>query len=349
MTDDLRASLDEVEDYEQTVRAILAFAAFVVHDGTHTRQGAVFGLGRRMHTSPRNPISPSRTVTPDLVAQKSPEYGLTAEVKKSLSKDSEHWKSHITQLRKYDDDLTGWWTEDESIGTSDAVILVHHSRSRPFTRLVRELAETKSDDIGDRSCVVEFVRSDEREPYYSFRLEFGQISDEELAARLDVAVEVPFNRVLSSFPNLKYYDSEPPLSLLLTNLWLDVFPTLAAETQRDEELKAYRVSVSVGDVAAELQRAYGSANLRADSHSVEFPKNSWVRKAFDRLVDYGLGTRPASDSDRYEVHYRRFKGDVLERFVVLEQDWESSRKRPRASQVEQLTLLLGPDSSGESS
>ena len=333
MMDDLVAKLNEVEDYEQTVRVILAFAAFVVHDGVEQREGAEFGLGRRMNTSPHNAISPSIVVTPDLVAQKSSTYGLIVEVKKSLPQNTEYWRAYVRQLRKYDDYLTGWWTEDESLETVNVIILVHHSRSRPFTRLLKELAQTNPEEVGDRSCVVEFIRSDERVPYYSYRLEFGEIADAELAGRVADGVEVPFNKVLSSFPNLKYYDSEPPLALLLTNLWLDVLPALAADKERDEKLKAHRVLASVQEVTAELQRAYGSSTLSEDSRSVQFPKKMWVRKGFDRLVSYGLGASLDGDADRYEIYYRRFNVDVLERFVQLAHDWESSHREPQPQQA----------------
>ncbi|MEK6303015.1 MAG: hypothetical protein AABO41_20070 [Acidobacteriota bacterium] len=74
--------LNEVVDYEQTVSALLAFAALVVHDGNSLRQDAEFGFGRRM-TRVRDD-GRETDVTPDLVAQKSLSYGIVAEAKKSL-------------------------------------------------------------------------------------------------------------------------------------------------------------------------------------------------------------------------------------------------------------------------
>ena len=60
---DLSVLLNEIDDYNQTVKAILAFAAFVVHDAVARRADAEFGFGRRMETSPENQIQPSTVNT----------------------------------------------------------------------------------------------------------------------------------------------------------------------------------------------------------------------------------------------------------------------------------------------
>src|SRR6266496_1801480 len=45
--------LNDAVDYEQTVKALLAFAAFIVHEGDSRRPGSQFGFGRRMTSSDR--------------------------------------------------------------------------------------------------------------------------------------------------------------------------------------------------------------------------------------------------------------------------------------------------------
>ena len=93
--------------------ALLLFSALIVHDGREVREGGHFGFGRRMDTSVNNPVIPSSTVTPDLVAQKAEDFGIVAEIKRSLSSDPTTWTQHIDQIRKYDDRLKGWWTNTE--------------------------------------------------------------------------------------------------------------------------------------------------------------------------------------------------------------------------------------------
>jgi len=337
--DERATSRDEVVDYDQTVKAILAFAALVVHDGVARRSGAEFGFGRRMSTSADNPAQPSSEITPDLVAQKSSIYGVVAEAKKSLDRDESHWRRHINQLRKYDDSLVGWWTIDETIERSDAMMLVHHSRSRPFTRVLDQAAHNGPDAVGPNSCVVEFINSLETATYYFFRLEYGKIGDSELAGRLADGVQVPLDEVLRSFPNVRYYDSEPPLPRLLTDLWTDVLPAMAADSEYDNGLKAYRVYASVKAVTSELQRAYGSETLRRDSRSAEFPRQIWVRNAFERLSAYGLATPPSNGSDVFEIHYRPFRKDVLERFIDLGLDWKRRHETGRKDGIKEETLF----------
>jgi hypothetical protein len=73
----------------------------------------------------------------EVVAQKSEAYRVVAEVKRSLPSDRTKWRSHVAQVRKYDDDLIGWWTDDNRIGEADTALLLHQSRSRAFIAVLR--------------------------------------------------------------------------------------------------------------------------------------------------------------------------------------------------------------------
>lgn len=337
----LKATRDRVNDYAQTVNAILAFAAFVVHDGESQRPNSEFGFGRRMTTSLINPKSPSTNVTPDLVAQKSVKYGVVAEAKKSLAKNQSNWIVHVEQLRKYDDDLEGWWTEDEKISHSDAVMLIHQSRGRQFVRFLENQKDTVPDSVGPNTCVVEFNESEETLAYYFFRLEFGSIPDVELGERLDIGVEVPLDKLRMSFPNIQYYDAEPPMPLLLTHLWTNVFPAMREHGEYDDKTKSTKIKASVADLSAELQRAFGSKALRQDDRSGEFPKQRWVREAFERLVKYRLATPSSGEDERYIIYYRSFRDDVLDRFVKLEVEKVEGKKAEVGE--EQISMFPGLD------
>ncbi|MFC1620171.1 hypothetical protein ACFL45_09520 [Candidatus Neomarinimicrobiota bacterium] len=308
---------NKIEDYEQTVQALLAFAAFVVHDGQSFRPSSRFGLGRRMLTSEKNIVNPSADITPDLVAQKSSDYGIIAEAKKSLSKDQENWLHDLTQLRKYDDDLVGWWTGDEKITTADTILLVHISRSRQFARFFSD-SQTDEIKVGPNTSIVEFSRADESTTFFFFRLEEGNISDKDLAPGLEDGIPVPLDKVLESFGTITYYDREPPIVFLVKELWLMVFPEMASGGEFDEAVKSVRFEASVSKVTKELQNAWGSGALFRDSRSREFPKIDWVRNAFNWLVDHQLAFPPTANNDSYTVLYKTIKGDVQERFIRLE-------------------------------
>jgi hypothetical protein len=323
---------NETVDYEQTVRALIAFTALVVHDGQERRSGSEFGFGRRMSSA-----SVEADVTPDLVAQKSATYGVVAEAKKSLGMDQTHWIKCIEQAAKYARPLTGWFTSSGLIDAHDSVVLIHQSRSRALAQYVDTLvAENKM--VEPNIALVEFNQTEETASYYFFRLERGTISDGELGESLQLGKQVPLAGVLKSFPNVRYYDSPAPVPLLLTHLWTDFFPILAVEAEWDEKTRSRRLRVSVTKVTEELQLAYGSTALHQDDRSVRFPRPAWVREALERLVKFKLAKRIDEDNkDEYDVYHRNLKKDVREYFCQL----EAGLKAPTAEQQEIQPLLEG--------
>jgi hypothetical protein len=327
---------DETVNYEQTVKALIAFTALVVHDGRNRRPNSEFGFGRRM--SPAN--YPDQT--PDLVAQKSASYGVVVEAKKSLTRDETRWKRHVEQAAKYRQPLDGWFTTDGRIGAHDVVILVHQSRSRTFARFVDKQVRDGL-MIEPDVALVEFNQTEETASYYFFRLERGSISDGELSASLESGTQVPLSAVLKSFPNVRYYDAPAPYPLLLTHLWTDFFADLAAGVDYDEKTRARPIRVSVAKITDELQKAFGSAALRRDGRSVQFPRQSLVREAFERLVTFNLARRiDGGGNDEYEVLFRAFRNDIREKFCQM----EARLKSATADQAEnQPSLLdnLGPE------
>jgi hypothetical protein len=308
---------DAAEDYQSTVHAMLAFSAFVVHDAKTQRPNSHFGFGRRMTASKSNVVAPSATITPDIVAQKSETYGVVAEVKRSLPADRTKWPAHVTQIRKYDDGLTGWWTNDAQIAASDTALLLHQTRSRAFITVLQDEQRKSADAVGPRTSVIEFNRSEERQVYYFFRLEFGDVRDGDLSARLKEGVAIPIDKVIRTFANVKIYDADPPIHSLLALLWIDYFAPLAASVAYDENLSAFPLDVSVAAIADELQRAYGSQLLEVDDRSVQFPNVKIVRKALDTLVAIKLAMALPSGTAEYRVLYRQFNDDVLLRFASM--------------------------------
>ncbi|HYX06482.1 MAG TPA: hypothetical protein VE912_07080, partial [Bacteroidales bacterium] len=329
-----RALLDKIEDYEQTVKAILAFAAIVVHDGNRQSPNSNFGIGRRMTTSSNNSIAPNTDITPDLVAQHSNNYGIVAEFKKSLSKDPEQWHDIITQIRKYNDSLEGWWIDNDQIQTSDTAILIHYTRSRKFIRFLKEQIESNPDLLTQNSCVIEFQRSDERMTYFTFRKEWGEIHNEKLNNSLRDAVPVPLENVVKTFGNLEFYDCRPPMPKLLQRLWQDVFPSRISEAEYDEELKAYKIDIGVDEVTEELQSGYGSKALSVsgvpDDRDVEFPRTSWIRNALDWLVANDLAIKSSTEDDYYyTIHFKAFRKskDILEKFIEMHIDYIEEQEK----------------------
>lgn len=284
-----------------------------------------------MRTSAQNPIAPTREITPDLVAQKDITYGVTVEAKRTLSNNPDHWERTISQLRKYDDSLIGWWTHSGLIPDSNAILLIHHSRSRRLTKFIDEAIKTNPSLIGNSTVVVEFNLSREAEDYIFFRREWRTLADKEFDAALEAGVPVPLLRVLESYPNIQFYDQRPPMPLLLMLLWTDLFVSLASPKNYDEDLKATPVDVSVDRIAMELQQAYGSGALARDARSGEFPRKSWIRDALEFLVAKRMAI-PGRQQGTYTILYHSIRGDVLERFITLTHTPTQSGQREKEEQ-----------------
>ncbi|HKO19003.1 MAG TPA: hypothetical protein VJU82_08960 [Acidobacteriaceae bacterium] len=324
---------DSTNDYNETVQAVVAFAAFVCHDTRNMRPGSEFGIGRRMRTSPANVVSPDEDVTPDIVTQKSPNYGIAGEVKKQVSREPTRWHDPRDQLRKYDDNLVGWWTNPETVSHSDAVLLIHQTRGRAFARYLEQQRLLDPRLVGEHSAIVEFNRADEGQPYLFFRREWGQICDAELAAKLDDGMSIPMERVVLSFP-LKFYDSPPPVESLMLTLWADSFAARANRAVSESLEDFIPITVTVDDITSELQRAYGSGAISSDERSTEFPQRSWIREALDAFVSSDFAVKEPGN-DTYMIKYRSLSKDLLERFARLQYE-RRPKEKPRAIQLELL-------------
>lgn len=332
--EEYRRIRDEANDYHETVQTLLAFAAFVCHDGQSRRTGSHFGFGRRMTTSSANRVSPNAEITPDCITQKESDYGIVAEAKKQISRATEQWDAHVAQLRKYDDQLTGWWTESQQIAKSDAALLIHQSRGRAFTQFLQSKKDEDPLNVGEHTSVIEFNRSDEGQSYIFFRLEWGVVNDRELAEKLQPGVQVPVEKVLRSFPNILFYDAPPPIEDLMTMLWMDWLFSRFDPALVDPASGTAALTVTVSEITSDLQQAYGSKALEVDQRSAEFPRSRWVREALDAFVGLEMATA-GGDGETYIVKYKTIpKEDVLERFVRL-------RRGPRATDTDpgQLPLL----------
>lgn len=327
----------EVDNYTSTVKALLAFAACVVHDGTTVRVGSHFGFGRRMNTSVTNRVQPDNQVTPDLVAQKGQGYGVVAEAKRTLPADERRWNRYVRQLLKYDDDLEGWWTESEHVFHSDAVLLIHQARTRAFVRFLEKEAASGGRQVGPSAAVVEFNLSPEAKPFMFFRREWGKIADVELSKALEDGQQIPLEDVLRTFPSVKFYDAQPPLPWLMKELWTDLFMAMRDESLYDERSGEYRIPVTVEAVTSELQTAFGSGRLDRDERSASFPQAAWIRDAIEAFVRAGLAV-PGANAGEYTVHFRALRGDILRRFMALLTP-RSAKQRPPPP--EQISLLNG--------
>lgn len=278
----------ELDNYESTVQAIAAFRQFLVGPDAYEVR---FNVGRRMETSPTNAIQPNVTVTPDIVAQLHEGYGMAVEVKRSMPSEKTRWLKTLQQVRKYDDDLNGWWTDPGHIEDWNAALLVHADYSRPVVRALREQPVLQ----GPKSVVIEFAREDAAKPVIRFRLEEGSLSEARLLTLVDGS-KVPLKVIVSP---LAFYDGKPPLIYMATKVWDWAYSERFDGGYRDEAIKRWVVPIDVERLVDEMRKAYGSGQFDSDERSCEFPKTKWVTTTLGRFVDHRLARR--TEEGGYEV------------------------------------------------
>jgi hypothetical protein len=294
-----------------------------------------YEVGRRMTTSPMNRTSPSTIVTPDCVIQFERVQGLVAEAKLGLPKSDEIWDSHIQQLEKYDDELTGWWTPDEKISAHDLVALVPLARAVRFAdRLESGVREGKW-TFQRKIAVIGFFKTSGVKDFLSLKKERGSLSLSDFDERLRESRQVEIALLISKYNDRKFVDHMPPLPYLLQIIWDHLFTRYAADIPAGDSGAPVTLEASVDKITTDLQEYFGFKSKGA--RSPEIPRSNWVRKALDALVAYKLAVK--KKEGEYIVAYKRTRGDTLRKFgkLCFELEQKTSSVPPN-----QLPLLSEP-------
>jgi hypothetical protein len=304
---------ERIEDYQTTIHAILCFISVVVwDDSTNALQdGSKYSIGRKMDASPENRISPSETLTPDIVIQKVSNLGYVVEAKKSLPEKNNHWKNTVDQLVKYDDNLLGWWSSDGKLDTHCIILLLEISRSADFKDYLEEKIDSGDLEFVRPFSLIEFTRSPEAQQYLFVRKLFGDIEDGLVSAKLHSGCKVPIEGVLATFGEMKFYDTHPPLEHTMVILWQNIFTDLKTSVDYDDSLRAWPLLVNADSLTEELQKLYGK---QSNGHrEVSFPRKSWIKQALDAFVQINLAARSTNDG-HYVISFKLLRGDLIERF-----------------------------------
>jgi hypothetical protein len=227
-----------IEEYRTTVDALLCFVSLTTWGGEEQKKGSHYSFGRHMKTSSGNPVSPNDEVTPDIAIQVSEAEAYICEAKIDLPKDQKYWASELEQLQKYDDDLTGWWTHDETIDAHDLILLIDISRSSQLAKYV-EMQYAKKSPFKKMAGFIGFNRYQRVDENILFQLEWGGVTEPRLRKRLEDHVAVPLEKVIASFGNRKFYDQKPEPEYLMEVMWSHLFTEKMSNATYDDGLKAW--------------------------------------------------------------------------------------------------------------
>lgn len=336
---------EDSDNYLNTVLAGLAFInVFRWNDAERRFYPEVqFGIGRRMSTSPDNRISPSTDVTPDLVLQRGMA-GIIGEITYSLSTDDTRWREKLEQIVKYDDELTGWWSDTQKVEMHDIAFIVPQSRAVRVADILQADAEQKNGTIKlkRRTAIVGFNRTSGAKEFMTLMKMSGDLSDGSLSERLRHSINVPTEILIIHYGDRKFFDFEPPMAYLLQIMWDLLFPTYLSEFPMTEGQRETPITVAVNRVAEDMRNNYG---FQVDNHrGSEVPQRAWIKRALELLVIFKLASHSEGN---YTVQYKSLRGDHLKRFGEL-----IHRNRTKIALMDSapgtpMPLPLGPGEGGE--
>lgn len=326
----LTAIKREIDNYEQTIQALLSLAHDSCWDRANNNElpGTKFSFGRKMDIS-------GKTVTPDLVVQRSPSRGIVCEAKKNIAKNEEDLKAAVEQAEAYMGKLDGWYNDKPM--ESDVVLLTHQMRAVRVKDYVENKVKSGRRNLAQNFAVVSFVRSAEVDTFINLRKEFGHLSDRELDSRWTTIVGVPLDRIIERYGHVKFYDSPPPKAYLLQIIWEHILSPKAVGQQPDPKGKFIPIQVRVKDLTGELAQYFSLP--RHDQRDPEIPQIHWVSECLEILRLAGMADKAPGKQDTYITQYKRKRGDVLLSFHRLVRRIEAKRRK-REPAPNQMDLSL---------
>jgi hypothetical protein len=298
--DKVEKLLDEMDNYRQTVGAILALGTILIR-----YYDATFRVGRKLNPSPQNRVQNHDEITPDILAQ-GKELNLIGEVKKSFPQEEDWWLKDLKQIEKYDDDLTNW--VNDNVKTHDLMLLTHLSRSVQFKDFVEKKLQEKAVIFERPLSIVEFVRNSERHTFWTLRKAWGNISNNTLNKYLTESINLRADNIVSELSSVWFYDSEPEVPYTMSLIWGKIFPDKATmEKFREAGGKKIIELIFTIDEIVEKCKQYFSM---PDS---SFPQKAWIIKVMDGFVK--LKRAKNISGETYTVYYHKIGTDMLETFA----------------------------------
>ena len=323
---------DTVDDYLQSLYGLQAFLHSALWDDTkrELRGNGRSSTQRRMTpTKGENPHDQK----PDGVVQVSNEYGIVVEMKKHFIDDK---TEHFDQVMKYDQDLVGWWTSDETISSYDLVLMTHYFSSTRALDAFKKWTED-GNKYAHPFAIVSFTYSDGAKSYLALQRVFGQLTDaihdEALRGIKPVNMQV-LKRIIADW---KFYDAPPPVVHTMELLLDYVCPTLPKESEFDKTKGKHKVFVKMTvDEAIKYLSHY--CPKPTDSRDCQLPRREWIEEALEELVYCRLATKFAGKPTFYQIGLRNKTGKkdtityIAERIAFREN--EGARKAATVSEAQ---------------
>ncbi len=331
----LQGIKDRNDAYLTTIHALHAFIYAIRENLQEEPSAMLFSIGRRMHY-----VSNEKEVlcTPDLVVQLGQTAGIVGEAKLLICKNIEdRWNQYLEQLKKYDTNLIGWWTNTEHIGHTSLVWITELTFSAQLSEYLREKIEKGDVAFECPFALIESVKHQRAQEFLFLRMTFGSIPYQPLATALKQGLDISLERIVLENREKKFYDAKPSdIEYIMEILWQNIFTPEAFGGENENVIydaseKIWRIPVDLDELTKKVQRLYGSVGDQ--NREVEYPRTSWIKDALDEFVSIGLAQKQ-EESRGYIIFFKRFTRP-LDRFVSL----IHKRKKKQKAKDEQLELF----------
>jgi hypothetical protein len=324
----------EIDDYKDTIFAILGFCSLWFFDrGRRTnRPYTIVFQGR--HLVPSYQISSGeltsepREICPDLGVVVNGNKGILGEVKKNFPPraNDDRARRIVDQLKSYDQNLTGWPTNDGKLASHEIVLLVHQTTSKRAQEYFAENLNAGRLGFTRPFAILQFNRSDQRVPYFFFQTVQG-VASHPLDIDLSEGIQVPMEALVNLYSESKLYDAEPPLAYTLHLMWEQVIVRIASENPHFERLhrnQKIEVAVEIDQIVKILHEGFSFWRRwykDTAENQPHLPKREWVERACQFMVDTGEA-RWSFERNALIVLYSKHE-DILGHFVRLQAESEA--------------------------
>jgi hypothetical protein len=322
----------EIDTYQDTVWAIVAFILECRWNPSDQSidETIPVGVGRVFRKTDGS------EVTPDLAVQRRPAEGIVAEVKATFppEQSTDRRNEIFQQLKTYDDDLLGWWTNNGQIQRHDIVLLTHDTHVVEACDHLSTLDGTEIGTFDRNLAILGFYRTDQRETFLTLRKHSGEFLDRKFGEKLRRGVPINVGHI--EYQQKKFYDSRPPIPYILEILWDYIFPDYTEGSARDPRKGYTPIEVTKNRVTGDMQRFYGFEP--DDTGNRGTPRSEWIEEALESLVSLRMAHH-GNGEGAYVIRYKGIKGDTLERFGKLLHERDETHKRQAERRRRQPTLF----------
>lgn len=304
----------KIEEYETTIMGLRALCKVISDhyraDNPTTPLRTSFG--RRMTTSSANRVHPNNSATPDTVIQIEDDWGMVVEAKRTMPQNkNDRWRDTVDQLRKYDDNLLGWWTPSGELIPANITLLIDVDRSIDFSRYVQSLIDNgEITAFQNPTSIIEFFKKQEVKQFLHVRQVWGRLEPINLSQKLEGGKSISVEGLIDG---QRFYDQEPEaVEYTMVLLWQTVFTERYIGAKFDESAKVWLIDVDLDELTESLQKLYGQKSNEARERT--FPRKKWIQKALDAfvLLDFAFHLE---GKNKYVVKFKRLRGgDLFQRF-----------------------------------